>query len=391
MPPPSKPSSPLEYIERYWKRTLCRIPRDSGLRIGLPNPYISPNHLRFKGDMFYWDSYFQNLGLLESGRIEFAKGIVENFAYLFMRFGVIPARNRFYDLGQSHPPFLTSMILDVFDVTKDEEWLKTMTKIAEEELRKYWMARIFFAREGHLAYEGLSRYSTHLLTHMTAEHESAWDLTSRYKYNCLDYLPIDLNSLLFKYETDLKAIYGRLGNSVKVRKYSRMAAKRKKTMNNFMWTDKRGFFFDYNYNLRKRSSFYSLAGFFPLWTGMASEKQAKRMVRQLKRFEYRGGLAVTQKQGLSKKFRQWDYPNGWPNIQYIVVSGLLRYGYASQAKRIALKWTGMNERVFKRTGQFWEKYNVVTCSPGKAGRYVNQPGFGWSNAVYLKFLGMFGK
>jgi alpha,alpha-trehalase len=384
-------ASDLDYIERYWKKTEYSHPKDVGLRIGVPNPYISPNHTRFKGDLFYWDSYFQNLGLIESGRIELAKGIVENLCYLFTRFGVIPARNRFYDLGQSQPPFLTSMILDVYKVIKDEEWLRRMTLVAEEELKKYWMARIFFAREGHLVHEGLSRYSTHVLTHQIAEHESAWDLTSRYKHNCLDYLPVDLNSLLYKYEADLKSIYTMLGNSVKVRKYSSMASSRKKKIIKLMWTEKRGFFFDYNYRMKRRSKFYSLAGYFPMWVGIATDKQAKRMVRNLRKFEYRGGLATTQKEGLSKKFRQWDYPNGWASVNWIVIDGLMRYGYESQARRVALKWVRMNKRVYDRTHKFWEKYNVVRCSPGKSGRYINQYGFGWSNAVYLKLVNMFGK
>ena len=248
----------LSYIERYWKKTTYHCQKDDGLRIGVPNPYVLPNHTRFKGDMFYWDSYFQNLGLIESGKVELAKGIVENFAYLYMRFGVIPARNRFYDLGQSQPPFLTSMILDVYEITKDKEWLKKMAGVAEEELSKYWMARVFFARPGHMIHEGLSRYSTHLLTHQTAEHESGWDLTSRYKHNCLDYLSVDLNSLLYKYETDLKGIYSLLENSAKVRKYARMAAKRKRTMTKLMWTEKRGFYFDYNYKRKLRSKCLTL-------------------------------------------------------------------------------------------------------------------------------------
>ncbi len=384
-------SSELDYIREYWEKITCHYPKDVGLRIGVPNPYVSPNHLRFRGDMFYWDSYFQNLGLIEDGKTDLAKGIVDNLCHLFMRFGIIPARNRFYDLGQSQPPFLTSMILDIYEVTKDNEWLKRAARIAEEELKNYWMARIFFAREGHLVYKGLSRYNTHFLTHLTAEHESAWDLTSRYKHNCMDYLPVDLNSLLYKYEKDLEMIYSMFSNSVKTRKYSRMARKRKSAMVSLMWADKRRFFFDYNYRLKKRSRFYSLAGYFPMWTRMATDEQAKGMVKNLRIFEHDGGLAVTQKEGLSKKFKQWDYPNGWPNMQWIVVKGLLNYGYKARAREIALKWIRMNKKVFKKTGVFWEKYDVARCSPGKSGRYPNQPGFGWSNAVYLKLANMFSR
>ncbi len=384
-------ASDLDYIKGYWKKTECFRPKDSGVFIGVPNPFISPNNKIYKDDIYYWDSYFQNLGLIESGKIELAKGIVDNFAHLYMRFGFIPARNRYYDAGQSQPPFLTSMILDVYKVTKDKEWLRKMTRIAEDELKNYWMAKIYHAKKGHMVYEGLSRYLEHFFTHVTAEHESGWDLTSRYKHNCLDYLPVDLNSLLYKYETDLKWIYSMFGNSAKIRKYTRMASKRKKKIINLMWTEKRGFFFDYNYRMKRRSKFYSLAGYYPMWVGIPTEKMAKRMVRNLRKFEYRGGLANTQKEGLSKDFKQWDYPNGWPNQQWIVIQGLLRYGYEKDARRIALKWLRMNKRIFERTHKFWEKYNVVRCTIGKSGVYQTQPGFGWTNAIYLKLTNMFGK
>jgi alpha,alpha-trehalase len=381
----------LEYIKRYWKRILCYQPEDKGVLIGLPNPFISPNHKIFKDDLWYWDSYFQNLGLIESGKIGLARGIVENLEYLYIRFGFIPSRNRYYDVGLSQPPFLTSMILDIYGVTKDRTWLRRMTSIVEDELKNFWMAKTYHGKEGHLVFEGLSRYIEHFYTHVTAEHESGWDMTSRYKENCMNYLSVDLNSLLYKYETDLKKIFTLLGNSTKVRKYSTMARKRRKTMIKLMWAEKRGLFFDYNYKRKLRSRFYSLAGYYPMWAGIPNESMAKQMVKNLRKFEYRGGLANTQKEELSRKFKQWDYPNGWPNQQWIVIQGLLRYGYEKDAKRIARKWLSMNKRVFERTGKFWEKYNVVSCRIGKSGVYPTQPGFGWTNAIYLKLNSMFKK
>ena len=78
-------SKSLQYIERFRKKITFRVPKDSGIRIGLPNPFISPSAERFAYDQFYWDSYFTILGLVVSGRAEFAKGMVENLAYEFDR------------------------------------------------------------------------------------------------------------------------------------------------------------------------------------------------------------------------------------------------------------------------------------------------------------------
>lgn len=374
----------IKYIKNHWKRITFLTSKNKGIHIGLPNKYISPNDKIFIYDQFYWDSYFIILGLVASGEVSLAKGIVDNFIYLYKRFGIIPARNRFYDLGISQPPFLTSMIMEIFQITKDKNWLKKAAKVAENELKNYWMNKKVVER--HLVYKGLSRYCDHFITHLTAEHESGWDTTSRFNDHCLDYLPIDLNTLLYKYEIDLADISKILGESEKRDKFLKKAKMRKQKINELMWNSRKEFFFDYNYHLTTQSDFYSIAGFYPLWANLASKRQARKLKNNLKLFEYGGGLANTQKENLSKEFKQHDYPNGWPHQQWIVIKGLLNYGFKQDAERLAKKWLNLNKKMFLKTGKFWEKYDVVKCGLGKSGRYPTQSGFGWTNGVFLKLV-----
>src|SRR3978361_140930 len=51
-------------------------------------------------------------------------------------------------------------------------------------------------------YKGLSRYYDINYLHDLAEAESGWDMTPRFDRRALNYLPVDLNALLYKYETD---------------------------------------------------------------------------------------------------------------------------------------------------------------------------------------------
>ncbi|MCK4540065.1 hypothetical protein KAU09_02845 [Candidatus Parcubacteria bacterium] len=374
----------IDYIENNRKELTFHLPKDEGIHLGLPNPFIAPSSSEgiFKNDQFYWDSYFIILELTESGKVDLAKGMVDNFAYLCKRFGIMPSRNRYYNLGVSQPPFFTSMIFEVFNKTKDKKWLQEMAKVAEYELKNYWMD----SKKIHKAYKELSRYCNHWRTHLTAEHESGWDMTSRFNERCLDFLPIDLNCLLFKYESDLSIIYNALKDKSKKKYYFDKAEKRKETINKLMWNEKEGFFFDYDYQNKEQSKFYSLAGFYPLWAKLATKKQAKKIKDKLSIFEYRGGLANTQKEKLSKTFKQWDYPNGWPNQQWIVIRGLLDYEFKKDAHRLAKKWLEMNKKVFEKTKTFWEKYNVVTVDRGKDGRYPTQKGFGWTDAIFIKLI-----
>src|SRR5437764_1166438 len=95
----------LKYIERYWKQITCYYPHDKSMHFGLPHAFVCPSERIYKNDQFYWDSYFIILGLVKSGRTMLAKGMLDNFLWMQKRFGIIPMRNRYYNLGSSQPPF----------------------------------------------------------------------------------------------------------------------------------------------------------------------------------------------------------------------------------------------------------------------------------------------
>jgi len=379
----------LQYIEKYWKLLTSYNPKDKIVQIGLPNKYIIPSNGIYKQDQFYWDSYFIIIGLVKCGRIALAKGMVDNLAFLFEKFNIVPMRNRYYNTGISQIPFLTSMASEVFNGENNLDWLFKITQVAERELKNYWMNQKL--TENHIVYKDLSRYCDHYITHSGAEHESGWDMTSRFNDHCLNYLPIDLNTCLYKYETDIAKSYQLKNNKKKERNYFENAGKRKNTIFKLMWNEKKGFFFDYNYKQKKQSNFYSLAGYYPLWAKMASYDQALKCRNQLILFEYKGGLANTQSHSLSDEVKQHNYPNGWAQQHWIVIKGLLNYGFKEDAARIAKKWLDMNKEMFLATGGFWEKYNVVKCKIGEsnADRYPTQKGFGWTNAVFVRLLDEF--
>jgi len=377
----------VQYVEKYWKKITCYYPKDEFTHLGLPHKFVSPNDGIYKNDQFYWDSYFIILGLMRCGKEELAKGIIDNFLFMQKRFNIIPMRNRFYNLGSSQIPFLTSMSREVFSGIKNVHWFKTVMKGAEQELQSYWMNK--HLNEVHIVHKGLSRYCDHYITHLAAEHESGWDMTSRFHNRCLDYLPVDLNCALYKYETDLAEFYKLTRNPKKCNQYILQSEKRRRTINQLMWNFKKGFYFDYDFKHKKQSSFYSIAGFYPLWSRMATYTQAKKMADNLKRFEYKGGLANSQATGLSEEYKQHDYPNGWPHQQWIVVRGLMNYGFKSDAERIAKKFLDLNKTILNKTGVLWEKYDVVKCAPGQSERYATQSGFGWTNAIFIRLLHKF--
>src|ERR1039457_3342846 len=82
--------------------------KDQGL-LYLPHPYVVPGG-RFN-EMYGWDSYFIQVGLLRDGELALAKGMADNFLYEIREYGKILNANRTYYLTRSQPPFLTQMLL----------------------------------------------------------------------------------------------------------------------------------------------------------------------------------------------------------------------------------------------------------------------------------------
>ncbi|HXC96447.1 MAG TPA: trehalase family glycosidase [Edaphobacter sp.] len=79
----------------------------------LPNRYVVPGG-RFN-EMYGWDSYFIILGLVKDNRDALARGMVENFFFEIENYGAILNANRTYFFTRSQPPFLTSMIREVYE------------------------------------------------------------------------------------------------------------------------------------------------------------------------------------------------------------------------------------------------------------------------------------
>lgn len=383
-----------DYIKNYWHRLERFHPKDDESLMGLPKPYLVPayeeGHDFDFNELYYWDSYFMVQGQLDADHKELNVGILENLTTLFKRLGVIPNASRTYLTGRSQPPFLTSFIWDLYNhYDLDDRWLSEHMVIAEAEYEAVWMgAKKPNARQ---VYRGLSRYYDINILHDLAEAESGWDMTPRFGRKALNFTPVDLNALLYKYEMDLAKYYRHIGDIRSAAKWEVASEHRKETMNELMWSNLRGLYYDYNYVKEKRGTVSSLAGFYPLWAGMVTQDQAKQMVKALKRFENRGGLATTDVQQLSQYVpgtvpTQWAYPNGWAPLHFLIVKGLLTYGFREDAQRIAMKWLKTNLSWYNQHGVFLEKYNVVSPDkPPSPGVYPSQTGFGWTNAVFEYF------
>ncbi len=420
-------------------------------------PFVVPGG-RFN-EMYGWDSYFESLGLLIDGRVDLAKAMVDNFVYEINHYGQVLNANRTYYLTRSQPPFLTSMALAVFDhlsrTPESKKWLANVFRTAIQEYHTVWMNR------ERLTETGLSRYYAYGLgitpetepghydtllrpyakragcevheyarkmiageidepelqeyfLHDRAVRESGHDTSYRIENRCAHLNTVDLNSLLYKYEIDIAEIISHHfdealsmpdGSVERSDAWRQRAEKRRELVNQLLWNDERGMYFDYHFVEKQQTGFESATMLYPLWAKLTSPAQAESLVKNaLPLLEASGGIVSTTKKSRGKisatrPAKQWDYPNGWAPHQMLIWQGLINYGYKNEAQRLAYRWVDMITRnAADYNGTIPEKYDVVRRSHqvfmeyGNVGTefdYITREGFGWMNASYqvgLKLL-----
>ena len=414
-------SSLTAYIDSLWAR-LRREPEDvapGSTLIPLEYPYIVPGG-RF-GEIYYWDSYFTFLGLVEAGHLGMVENMVRNFVYLQETLALIPNGNRHYFATRSQPPLLSLMVallwrkryqykedglkqLEPYLSALEREhafWMKPerVTALDDTLLNHYWDTATTPRQEAYL--EDASLAERHpapeqLYRHLRAGAESGWDFSSRWlsdagdlaTIHTADILPVDLNCLLYALESTLAEFYGKVGDTERLERYGSDAERRKQAINHDFWSESKGFYFDYDVSAQAQTDVYSLAGAFPLFLELAGEEQARAVKDILMtKFLQPGGLVTT----LHQTGQQWDSPNGWAPLQWVAIQGLRNYGFDAEAKEIGARWLNMIRDRFAVDKKLLEKYDVVNLERrAGGGEYEVQEGFGWTNGVTLKLLKLYG-
>jgi alpha,alpha-trehalase len=410
-----------QHIERLWTYLERRNRLDRGSLIALPHTYVVPGG-RFN-EQFYWDSYFVMLGLAAEGKWELVEGMIKNCAFMIRKYGYIPTANRTYFLSRSQPPVFALMVRLLAQhkgkkvvrdytpvmVAEYRFWMRGRTRLADSEhhayrrvvqmpsgtlLNRYYDNKVTprpesLREDTEMANTSSRRIPSRLFLHLRAAAESGWDFSSRWlrdgknlrTIHAADIIPVDLNSLLYILEETIADGYSSIRHPLTVRRYRKRAAVRAESINRYLWSSHGSFYMDYDFHREARTKTLSLAGAFPLYAGIASQDQAKKVAERIKvDFLKTGGVVTT----LEETDQQWDRPNGWAPLQWITIEGLRRYGYDDLADDIRDRWLQLNEQVFDETHRLVEKYNVLGGDGlGGGGEYVLQDGFGWTNGVYV--------
>uniref|UniRef100_A0AC35G7Z0 Trehalase n=1 Tax=Panagrolaimus sp. PS1159 TaxID=55785 RepID=A0AC35G7Z0_9BILA len=397
--------------------------------IPLKYKFIAPGG-RFR-EIFYWDSYWIIKGLFASEMYETSAQMILNLANFIEQYGFIPNAGRVYFLERSHPPLFISMIYEYYKATKNVTFVERMLPLMEKEFQFWQNNRSLKLAVGEKEYtvykysansniprpesykeditvNVLSTTSTKtqeqkLYRDIAAAAESGWDFSTRWfadnrtllTIETTNILPIDLNSYLCMNLNILSYFYESVSkNKSKAEYYRNLHTEHKQMLQNVFFNKQHKVWLDYNLRTKNYSTKYNAALITPLFTNCYDVNDIKKSEDVLEffnrsnAFDFVGGVPATMSKYAQE---QWDYPNGWGNLNHMIVEGFRnsksKKAHAA-AYNIAKKWIRGNYKVFKATGSMWEKYDITGSypSPGVGGEYEVQDGFGLTNGAILDLL-----
>ena len=415
----------VDHIDSLWP-VLTREPSEHPplcSLLPLPGPYVVPGG-RF-GEMYYWDSYFTMLGLVESGRRDLLGSMADNFAYLIDQCGHIPNGNRTYYLSRSQPPVF-SLMVELFEThnlcravsylprlrREYAFWMQDAEGLHRDEaaghcvrlsdgavLNRYWDTRAEPREEAWLedvtTAQQSGRPAPEVYRDLRAAAASGWDFSTRWCDEDGDHastrtttiLPVDLNAFLFKMEAQIAELSRAHGDEAGAAEFAQRARSRRAAIDRWLWDPRLGAFVDYDLLHGRRRPRATAAVVVPLFVGLASRAQAQQVLQLVEtRLLEPGGIATTCRHSAE----QWDRPNGWAPLQWMAIAGAARYGARRLATEIRQRWLDTVGSLYEREYKLVEKYALEPTPEGAVGggggEYPLQDGFGWTNGITRRLL-----
>ncbi|HYG83318.1 MAG TPA: alpha,alpha-trehalase TreF [Verrucomicrobiae bacterium] len=416
-------NTPEQHINELWTVLRRTTYKNRGSLMALPYPYIVPGG-RFS-EQFYWDTYFIMLGLATAGRYDEIEGMLKNYAFLIRKVGYIPTASRTYLLSRSQPPFFAAMVRLLAEekgksvmvrylpylLKEYNFWMKGAKELSEQDpalnrvvrmpdgaiLNRYYDKKRTprpesYKEDVETAHRAHDRSASRVYLDLRAGAESGWDYSSRWfrdgktleTIHTTEIIPVDLNCLLYDLEKTIADTYSYLRQSILAKRFLQRAERRAEAIRKYCWSEKHGFYFDYDFVASQQTSAITLAGVFPLYVGIAQSDEAEKVQQAIKKQLLRLGGVVTTPVNSGQ---QWDAPNGWAPLQWTTIIGLRRYGHHKLADEIKKRWITTNVATYELNTKLVEKYDVEDpTNLASGGEYELQDGFGWTNGVLLALL-----
>ena len=313
---------------------------------------------------FDWDLYFENIYQSYFGISNFNFTNLEYFFSVQKDDGFISRMFGYYGLHehQHFKPFIAQTALLGARQSGNWDWIKSNY----DAIKKYLDLWESYDSDGN----GLSYWPG------GADHsgmDNQWSRTVGRSQG------VDLNCYLVREFQAMSLFAGRLGYTADKTTYAEKAETLKDKINQLLYDESRGLYYDRDENTNRLTIVRSISCFTPLWTEVASPEQAERLMTHLTdtgAFWLKYPVATYAKtepdynQNIPLPPCNW-LGTTWIPTNYMIMHGLMKYGYTAVAKELAYKTLDM---VLNANEEVFEFYNAETG----AGTSERDLFFAWS-------------
>lgn len=354
---------------RCYKNILANVTPSQGLPW---SPYrgIKPGRNEYFPGIWNWDSAFHAMcvGRWDSKlAVEVLRAFMQYQREDGMFADVVRVDGKIEQIS-SKPPVLATYVLLTYQRSGDKEFLSE----SFERLKKnvvFW--------ENARCKDGLFFYDAEIedpkARDVYAQWESGWDDSVRWDKDILKLYPIDLQCYMVMFYRALATIEEILGGNTTCWKKKEIFLTEK--IQELFYNEEKGIYTDIFKEDNTFSDVYSPASFMPLFIGISSMSQAKRVAEFAKKHFYPAMPTVAY----DDPAYVGDYWRGhtWLNVAYFAIKGLKQYGFdelADEMRNTLLNFADKNE------DGIYEKYDADT------GEGKGCPCFSWSSAFIIEFI-----
>ncbi|MDI6829477.1 MAG: trehalase family glycosidase, partial [Armatimonadota bacterium] len=273
--------------------------------------------------MWIWDSAFHAIGLRHFAP-KWAINSIKAVLSKQKQDGFIPhmmTPNDEQDSNIIQPPILSWATWKVYETTRDEKFLQHCYPRLKAML-------LYECRELDKDESGLCEWQS--------GGASGMDNSPRFDQPLGD--AVDLNAYLVNDLAYLEKIARRLGIPNEAGIWADLRYSRIALINERLWNEEKGFYYDLTPDGRQLN-LKTIAGFIPLFAGICNENQAEILVKHLKNpeeFWRKFPIPSVSFDEPSFSDDMWRGPT-WVNLNYMIMEGLIRYGYLTLADEIKKK------------------------------------------------------
>jgi len=321
-------------------------------------------------DEFYdWDLYFECLFLSHVGVSKFCRSNAELFLDMQLPSALVSRTVRCPRPRQHFKPFLAQTVLLGIRQTQDWRWLDGKYY---DKLKKYLDHWLWFCdadRNGLCHWDGADHAMDNQVRRLGYMDVKLWEGP-------------DLNSYLVRDLEAMAEIAAEMGKQDDVAFFTRSAEELKQKINDALWDEEDGFYYDRNERTGELNKIKTIAGFMPLWCNAAPADRAERIIKEHlineNEFWVKYPIATWSKSEFDyypEKKNQCNWMGSvWIPTNYMVFRGLINYGYTDIAQELANK----TFELVVSEEQLREFYNGETGNG--QGR---MPFWGWSSLGYI--------